>query len=77
MKTVLGFELDGVNKTIWLEEANQAQLLTVLHGWIRSSKEGMTGVPFKEFVSVVAKIRHAFMAIPAGWGLLTPCNQIL
>ena len=26
---------------------------------------------------VVAKIRHAFMAIPAGRGLLTPCNKIL
>jgi hypothetical protein len=38
---------------------------------------GMPGVPFKEFESVVAKSRHAFMAIPVGWGLLTSCNQIL
>ena len=26
---------------------------------------------------MVAKIRHAFTAIPAGRGLLTPCNKIL
>ncbi len=77
MKTILGFDFDRVNKTIWLKEAKQAHLLTVLHGWICSSKTGMNGVPFKEFESVVAKIRHAFMVIPAGRGLLTPCNQIL
>jgi hypothetical protein len=63
-KTILGFDFDGVNKTIWLEEAKRAHLLTVLHGWIRSSKAGMTGVPYKEFENVVAKIRLAFMAIP-------------
>jgi hypothetical protein len=33
-KTILGFEFDGVNKTIWLEAAKRAHLLTVLHGWI-------------------------------------------
>jgi hypothetical protein len=27
--------------------------------------------------SVVAKICHAFTAIPTGQGLLTPCNKIL
>jgi hypothetical protein len=77
MKFILCFDLNEVNKTIWLEEAKQAHLLTVLHGWIRSSKTSMTGVPFKEFESVVAKIRHAFTTIPAGRGLLTLCNQIL
>ncbi len=76
-KTILGFDFDGVNTTIWLEEAKRAHLLTVLHGWIHSSKSGVAGIPFKEFETVVAKIRHAFKAIPAGWGLLTPCNKIV
>jgi hypothetical protein len=76
-KTILGFDFDGIEKTIWSEEAKQAHLLTVLHGWIRSSKSGTTGIPFKEFETVVAKIRNAFTAIPAGRGLLTPCNRIL
>jgi len=76
-KTILGFDFDGVNKTIWLEEAKQAHLLTVLNGWIPSSKSGVAGIPFKEFENVVAKIRHAFMAIPAGRGLITPRNKIL
>jgi hypothetical protein len=76
-KTILGFDFDGINKTLWLEEAKRAHLLTVLHGWIRLSRSGTTGVPFKEFKMVVAKICHAFMTIPAGQGLLTPCNKIL
>jgi hypothetical protein len=76
-KTILGFDFDGINKTLWLEEAKRAHLLTVLYRWIRLSRSGTTGVPFKEFKTVVAKIHHAFMAVPAGWGLLTPCNKIL
>jgi hypothetical protein len=76
-KTILGFDFDGVNKTIWLEEAKQAHLLTVLHGWIPLSRLGTTGIPFNKFESMVAKIHHAFTAIPAGRGLLTPCNKIL
>jgi len=35
------------------------------------------GILFKEFESVIAKIRHAFTAILAGRGLLTPCNKML
>ncbi len=45
-KIILGFEFDGINKTLWLEEAKRAHLLTVLQGWIRSSKAGMMGIPF-------------------------------
>jgi hypothetical protein len=76
-KTILGFDFDRVNKTLRLEEAKCAHLLTVLHGWIWSSRSGTTGIPFNEFESIIAKICHAFTAIPAGRGLLTPCNKIL
>jgi len=76
-KVILGFEFDGINKTLWLEEAKRVYLLTVLHGWIRSGKAEMIGIPFKEFESVIAKVCHAFTAIPAGRGLLTPCNKML
>jgi hypothetical protein len=76
-KTILGFDFDGVNKTIWLEEAKQAHLLTVLHGWIHLSRSGTTGIPFNKFESLVAKICHASTAILAGQGLLTPWNKIL
>ena len=76
-KTILGFELDGKEKTIWLEEAKRAYLLTVLKGWVRAGQSSTAGIPFKDFESIVAKIRHAFTAIAAGRGLLSPCNRIL
>jgi hypothetical protein len=76
-KTILGFDFDRLAKTLWLEDTKRAHLLTVLHGWLRSSRTGTVGIPFKEFESVIAKIRHAFTGIPAGRGLLTPCNKML
>jgi hypothetical protein len=37
-KTILGFDFDGVEKTMWLESAKCNQLLTILHSWIQTSK---------------------------------------
>ncbi len=76
-KTLLGFNFDGSAKTMWLEAAKWEKLLTVLKGWIRSGKRGTAGIPFNEFESVVARLRHAFTCIPAGVGLLLLCNWIL
>jgi hypothetical protein len=55
-KTIVGFDFDNDHKTLWLEKAKRAHLHTVLHGWIRTSKSGRTGIPYKEFEMVVAKI---------------------
>jgi hypothetical protein len=77
LKTILGFNFDGVVKTLWLEEAKREKLLTTLHGWIRAAVQGSGGIPFKQFETTVAKLWHAFTAIPAGVGLLSPCNPIL
>ena len=76
-KTLLGFEFDGENKTMWLEEAKREKLLTVLKGWIQAATRGQSGIAFAEFRTVMAKIRHAFMCIPQGLALLSPCNRIL
>ena len=76
-KCILGFDFDGEGKTLWLEEEKRALLLTILHGWLRGSRRAQSGVPIKEFESVTAKLRHAFTAIPAGKGLLSPCNWVL
>ena len=75
-KTLLGFDFDGDRKTLWLEEEKRAKLLTILHQWLRATSREH-GIPFIEFESVVAKLRHAFTALPGGRGLLSPCNRIL
>ncbi len=77
MKTILGFVFNGVTKKLWLEEAKCEKLLTTLHGWIKAVVWGSGGIPFKQFETTVATLRHAFTAITAGVGLLSPCNCIL
>jgi hypothetical protein len=76
-KCLLGFDFDGVNKTIWLEKTKRASLLTILHQWIRGSKKAKRGIPFAEFELVIAKLRHAFTALREGQGMLSPCNWII
>ena len=76
-KTLLGFDFDGVEKSMWLEEDKRSSLLLILKGWLRTCSRTNHGIPFKSFESVIAKLRHAFTAIPAGLGLLSPCNSVL
>ncbi len=75
-KTLLGFHFDGKRKTMWLEEEKRAKLLTILHSWLRVGSLNR-GILFGEFESVIAKVRHAFTALPGGRGLLSPCNRLL
>ena len=77
LKCLLGFEFDGINKTIWLEATKRASILTIFHQWIRGSVRAKRGIPFAEFESVVSKLRHAFTALREGRGLLSPCNWII
>ena len=72
-KTLLGFDFDGKCNMLWLEEEKRAKLLITLKGWIRSAS-CERGVDFKEFKSITAKLRHAFLALQGGKGLLSPCN---
>jgi hypothetical protein len=76
-KTLLGFNFNGEGKTMWLETAKREKLLTILKGWIRTGTQGSAGILLGEFESTIAKTRHAFMCIPAGRGLLSPCNRVL
>ena len=78
-KDLLGFNFNGTpgNKTMQLETPKREFLLAILHKWLRAAQRTRTGIPFSEFESIVFKIQHAFMAIPCGKGLLTPCNKLL
>jgi hypothetical protein len=76
-KCLLAFDFDGVNKTMWLEESKHAALLTILHQWIRGATKAGRGIPFADFESVTAKLRHAFTALREGRGLLSPCNWVI
>jgi hypothetical protein len=76
VKDILGMTFDGNNKTIWLSEEKRDVLLKSLHTWIRIGKR-TGGILFDEFQSVLSKLQHAFLTIPAGRGLLSPCYAML
>jgi hypothetical protein len=77
MKEMLGFDFDGIKKTMILSEGKRELLLTILHRWKRTLSSKTAGIPFKEFESILQKVRHAFIAIPEGCGLMTPCNKLM
>jgi len=78
IKDILGFEFNGSigRKDMILEGPKRELLLTVLTKWIRSGELGTSGVPFAEYKSVLQKLRHAFIALPTGRGLLSPLNKL-
>lgn len=76
-KELLGFDFDGEEHTMWLAEDKRAALLTILHSWIRGSRDSKNGIPWEEFESVVSKCRHAFTSLPAGRGLMSACNRLM
>ena len=75
-KDCLSFTFDGKNKTCWLEQPKREAILTVMKGWIKGAKNEVA-IPFQEFQSVISKLRHAFISIPHGKGLLSPMNAVL
>ncbi len=38
-KTLLGFNFDGKNKTVWLQDKKRNMLLLILKKWLRASKQ--------------------------------------
>ena len=75
-KSLLGFEFDGIKKTLWLESEKRDIIITTLQKWIRAASRHR-GIPFKEFELIMAKIQHAFMALPAAISLLSGTNSML
>ena len=65
-KDIPGFTFDGVEKTLWLEQPKRDALLTILHGWIRATRDKSCGITFAQFKLVISKLRHAFISILTG-----------
>ena len=75
-KDILGITFDGDSKTLWLAEEKRDSIIQTLRTWLRASTRP-TGIPFIEFQSTMSKVRHAFLTIPSGSGLLSPFYALL
>ena len=78
VKELLGFVFNGTDHTVWLSEGKRDALVKQISGWLRSSRKNKQfGIPFRDFRSTIYKIRHAFLSVPAGRGLLSPFYSLL
>ena len=55
--------------------ANTGQ--AILEKWLRSLRRTNTGIFVVEFELVLAKLRHTFITIPEGNGLMSLGNRVL
>jgi hypothetical protein len=72
IKEVLGYELDGVNRTIKLPDKKAEALLKELRKVLRKQR-----VPLKRFRSLVGRLQHAARILPAAKAFFTPLNEAL
>jgi len=71
-KEMIGFEFDGVKRTVRLPAAKARQYVKEAHTMLRRKS-----VPMKLFQTVIGKLRHATTILPAAKGLVSPINTIL
>lgn len=78
-KDILGFQFDGNSgqHTMQLDEPKREFLLVQLQKWIRTAERKGGKISYAEFESVMMKVRHAFMSVPEGYGLLSPIWKVL
>jgi hypothetical protein len=76
-KEILGFDFDGEDKSMILGTQKRDFILDTLRLWVRQANKGRTGIPFAEFKSLVCKLRHSFIALPAGKCLLSGCTRLM
>ncbi|KAL7524788.1 LOW QUALITY PROTEIN: hypothetical protein ACHAWF_001085 [Thalassiosira exigua] len=75
-KELLGFEFNGVAKTLWLSAENREALLLILETWIWGANKRRSWIPYDAFGSDVQKLHHAFMALSEGLRLFSPMNAV-
>jgi hypothetical protein len=69
-KEILGFMLNGVDRTVWLAEAKAQAIAEEISKVLRKSR-----VPLKRFRSLMGRLQHAARILPAAKGMFSPLNK--
>jgi hypothetical protein len=69
-KEILGFLLNGVDRTVRLSEAKAQAIASDITSALRK-----THVPLKRFRSLLGRLQHAARILPAAKGLFSPLNK--
>ena len=75
-RDILGLMHDGMSKTVMLDKIKRDSLLVILHSLVRNGSYG-SRIPFVKFQLVISNLRHSFIVILSGKGLLLTCNTVL
>jgi hypothetical protein len=71
-KEILGYLLDGVNRTVQLPHDRAEALLTEVRSILRKQR-----IPLKRFRSIAGRLQHAARILPAARAFFTPINNAL
>lgn len=72
LKEVLGWLVDGDNRTVQLTESKAAAYTAELRKLIRKRR-----IPIARYRKIIGKLRFASLCLPAGRALMTPLNYAL
>ncbi len=71
-KEMIGFIFDGIKGTVCLPPVKAAAYIEEMH-WVLHRKS----VPLKDLQTLVGKLRHASIILPAAQGFFTPINAAM
>ena len=71
-KDMIGFSFDGIKRTVHLPPAKAKAYITKMHTLLRRKT-----VPLKKLQTLVGKLRHAAIILPAAKGFFTPLNDAM
>ncbi len=71
-KEMVGFIFDGIKRTVQLPPTKAAAYIKEIHLILRR-----TSVPLKALQTLVGKLRHASVILPAARGFFTPLNAAM
>ena len=72
IKEVIGFQFDGIKRTVCLPAVKAKRFIKETHTMLRRKR-----IPLKQLQTVVGKLRHAAVILPAARGFFTPLNNIM
>jgi hypothetical protein len=72
IKEILGYELNGIDRTIQLPKDKAQSLQKELRKVLRKQR-----IPFKRFRSLVGRLQHAARILPSAKAFFTPMNEAL
>ena len=79
-KDMLGFDFNGIKRTIIVDAKKRDELLATLRAWTRLARKKGTGsaarIDFVEFRKTIHQLRHVGICIPAGIGLLSYSSKL-